>query len=178
MTIPMHRRSIVTAIALGLTARGAAAQETLLLRQPSVSERHIAFAYANNIWIVDRSGGAARRLTSFQGNSAQPKLSPDGKVVAFTGTYAGNADVYTVSVDGGEPVRLTWHPGPDGVTGWTPDGKRVVFASTRQTSAPSASLRFWSVSTEGGPGEPMPMPRAFQGHINAAGTHIAYRMAS
>ena len=174
----MLRRSIVTAIALGLTARGVAAQETLLLRQPSVSERHIAFAYANNIWIVDRSGGAARRLTSFQGNSAQPKLSPDGKIVAFTGTYAGNADVYTVPVEGGEPVRLTWHPGPDGVTGWTPDGKRVVFSSTRQTGAPSATLRFFSVSTEGGPEEAMPMPRAFQGHINAAGTHIAYRMAS
>ena len=174
----MLRRSLVTALALSATAFRATAQETLLLRQPSISERHIAFAYANNIWIVDRAGGQARRLTSFQGTTAQPRLSPDGRTVAFTGTYAGNADVYTVPVEGGEPTRLTWHPGPDGTTGWTPDGKRVVFTSTRQSSAPSAIPRFWTVSTEGGPEQPMPMPRAFQGHINAAGSQIAYRMAS
>jgi tricorn protease len=174
----MLRRFLVTAAALGLPALSASAQETLLLRQPSVSERHIAFAYASNIWIVERSGGQARRLTSFQGISSQPKLSPDGRTVAFTGSYAGNADVYTVPVDGGEPTRLTWHPGADGVTGWTPDGKRVVFTSARQTHAPSPAPRFWTVSTEGGPETPMPMPRAFQGHINASGSHVAYRMAS
>ena len=178
MPQPMLRRLLATALAVALPALSAAAQETLLLRQPSVSQRHIAFAYANNIWIVDRSGGQARRLTSFQGASSHPKLSPDGRTVAFTGTYAGNADVYTVPVDGGEPVRLTWHPGADGVTGWTPDGTRVVFASTRQSHAPSPAPRFWTVGLEGGPETPMPMPRAFQGHINASGSHVAYRMAS
>ena len=174
----MLRRLLATALAVALPALSAAAQETLLLRQPSVSQRHIAFAYANNIWIVERSGGQARRLTSFQGASSQPKLSPDGRTVAFTGTYSGNADVYTVPVDGGEPARLTWHPGADGVTGWTPDGARVVFASTRQSHAPSPAPRFWTVGLQGGPETPMPMPRAFQGHINASGSHVAYRMAS
>ena len=174
----MLRRSILAVIAFVALSGPAAAQETLLLRQPTVSERHIAFAYASNIWIVDRAGGQARRLTSFQGQASQPRLSPDGRTVAFTGTYAGNADVYTVPVEGGEPRRLTWHPGADAVTGWTPDGKRVVFASGRQSSAPSATLRFWTIAIEGGAEEAMPMPRAFQGHINAANTHIAYRMAS
>ena len=178
MPRPMLRRFVFTAAALSCPALSVAAQETLLLRQPTVSERHIAFAYASNIWIVDRSGGQARRLTSFQGTSAQPKLSPDGRTVAFTGTYAGNADVYTVPVDGGEPTRLTWHPGADGVTGWTPDGKRVVFTSARQTHAPSPAPRFWTVGTEGGPETVMAMPRAFQGHINGSGSHVAYRMAS
>jgi tricorn protease len=174
----MLRRSLTLFAASCLATHSAGAQETLLLRQPSISERHIAFAYANNIWIVERSGGQARRLTSFQGNSAQPKLSPDGRTVAFTGTYAGNSDVYTVPADGGEPTRLTWHPGPDAVTGWTPDGKRVVFSSGRETHAPTAVPRFWTVSVDGGAETPMPMPRAFQGHINDAGTLVAYRMAS
>ncbi len=165
-------------LTLAATASAQVAQETLLLRQPSVSEQHIAFAYASNIWIVDRAGGQARRLSSFQGNSASPKLSPDGRTVAFTGTYGGNADVYTVPVEGGEPKRLTWHPGADVVTGWTPDGRRVVFASGRETAAPTAVPRFWQVSVDGGAEEAMPMPRAFQGHINAAGSHVAYRMAS
>ncbi|MGQ0647184.1 MAG: hypothetical protein ACT4P7_06405 [Gemmatimonadaceae bacterium] len=121
------RSRLVCATTLLAWALPATAQGTLLLRQPTGSERHIAFAYANNIWVVDRAGGQARRLTSFQGGSAQPRLSPDGRTVAFTGTYAGNADVYIVPVDGGEPKRLTWHPGNDGAAGWTPDGKRVVF---------------------------------------------------
>src|SRR4051812_47131827 len=112
--------------------------QTRMLRSPSVSDRNIAFAYAGNIWIVDRAGGNARRLTSSPGESSNPELSPDGKLVAFSAQYAGNVDVYVLPVEGGEPRRLTWHPGADMVQGWTPDGKQVVFASTRASSAPSA----------------------------------------
>ena len=47
---------------------------TRLLRTPTVSATHIAFAYANNIWIVERAGGDARRLTSFQGQTSNPQV--------------------------------------------------------------------------------------------------------
>ena len=104
-----------------------------LLRTPSISATHVAFAYANNIWIVERKGGDARRLSSFQGQSTNPKISPDGTMVAFSADYAGNTDVYVVPVSGGEPQRLTWHPGADTVQGWTPDGTKIMFASGRQT---------------------------------------------
>ena len=77
-----------------------------MLRAPSVSAQHIAFAYAQNVWVVDRKGGAARRLTSFQGATENPKISPDGKLVAFSAEYGGNTDVYVVPIEGGEP-RLT-----------------------------------------------------------------------
>src|SRR5215813_34403 len=83
--------------------------QTRLLRSPSVSSTQIAFAYANNIWIVPRAGGSARRLTSFQGQTLNPHFSPDGKWIAFSGEYAGNNDVYVVPAEGGEPKRLTWH---------------------------------------------------------------------
>src|SRR5690606_35614707 len=123
---------------------------TRLLRTPSVSSTHIAFAYANNIWIVERAGGTARRLTSFQGQTTNPRLSPDGRHVAFSAQYTGNTDVYVVPVDGGQPTRLTWHPGADIVQGWTPDGRNVLFASARATWAPTAAPRFWTVPVEGG----------------------------
>ena len=84
---------------------------TRLLRSPTVSATQIAFAYANNIWMVERAGGMARRLTSFQGQTTNPHFSPDGKWIAFSGEYAGNIDVYVVPAEGGEPKRLTWHPG-------------------------------------------------------------------
>ncbi len=120
-------------------ANGATGAFTRLLRMPTVSATQIAFAYANNLWIVERAGGTARRLTSFSGQTTNPHFSPDGKWVAFSAEYAGNVDVYVVASEGGEPKRLTWHPGADVVQGWTPDGKSVMFASARATSAPSAA---------------------------------------
>src|SRR5256885_6910339 len=123
---------------------------TRLLRSPTVSATAIAFAYANNIWTVERAGGIARRLTSFQGQTTNPHFSPDGKSIAFSGEYAGNVDVYVVAADGGEPQRLTWHPGADTVQGWTPDGRSIVFASSRATAAPTGAPRFWTVPAAGG----------------------------
>src|SRR5687767_4759554 len=63
--------------------------QTRLLRTPTVSSTQIGFAYANNIWVVPRSGGSARRLTSFQGQTANPHFSLDGRWIAFSGEYAG-----------------------------------------------------------------------------------------
>ena len=149
---------------------------TRLLRSPTVSATQIAFAYANNIWVVERAGGAARRLTSFQGQTLNPHFSPDGKTIAFSSEYAGNIDVYVVAAEGGEPRRLTWHPGSDLAQGWTPDGRSVLFSSSRATWAPSGAPRFWTVPAEGGVEQPMPLPRGYQGKLSPDGTRIAYRM--
>src|SRR5262249_54508729 len=155
-----------TLIAVAFAGRPAAnGTPTKLLRMPTVSATQIAFAYANNIWTVDRAGGMARRVTSFQGQTINPHLSPDGKWIAFSGDYAGNVDVYVVPAEGGEPKRLTWHPGPDAVQGWMPDGRSIVFASSRATAAPSGAPRFWTVPAAGGVEEPMPLPPADQGKI-------------
>jgi tricorn protease len=150
--------------------------QTKMLRTPTVSSTQIAFAYANNLWIVDRAGGMARRLTSFQGQTSNPHFSPDGKWVAFSAEYGGNLDVYVVPAEGGEPMRLTWQPSPDLAQGWTPDGKAVLFSSGRATWAPSAAPRFWMVPAQGGVAEPMALPRGYQGKISPDGKRIAYRM--
>lgn len=168
---------VFSVTASAAAASGAnAAGGTRMLRMPTVSATQIAFAYAGNIWTVDRAGGNARRITSFQGQASNPHFSPDGKSLAFSAEYAGNTDVYVVPSEGGEPKRLTWHPGADLVQGWTADGKSVMFASARATSAPSAAPRFWTVPAAGGVEEPMPLPRAYQGKISPDGTRIAYRM--
>ncbi|HEV2447520.1 MAG TPA: protease, partial [Candidatus Sulfopaludibacter sp.] len=118
---------------LALFSVAAASGGTRLLRTPTVSANQIAFAYAENIWVVERSGGVARRITSFAGQTGNPHFSPDGKWLAFSAEYAGNSDVYVVPAEGGEPKRLTWHPGADLVQGWSPDGKSILFTSARAT---------------------------------------------
>src|SRR5438309_9633239 len=89
------------------------AQGTRLLRHPTVSRDSVAFEYAGDLWVVSRSGGQARRLTSTQGVEIDPYFSPDGSQIAFTATVAGNTDVYLVPTAGGDPKRLTYHPGLD-----------------------------------------------------------------
>jgi len=169
--------ALLTVVALPMSVRVAAVGEpTRMLRSPTISATHVAFVYANNIWVVERAGGNARRLTSFQGQTINPKFSPDGMTIAFSGDYGGNVDVYTVPVEGGEPTRLTWHPGADQVQGWTANGASVLFASPRATSAPNATPRFWTVPATGGVEEPLLLPRAYQGKISADGKRIAYRM--
>jgi tricorn protease len=168
----------LVAIAASIALTAPLSAQTRLLRTPTVSESRIAFAYANNIWVVPRAGGNATRLTSFQGQTQNPKFSPDGNTIAFSAEYGGNTDIYVVAASGGEPKRLTWHPSADVVQGWTPDGKSIVFSSTRATDAPSPAPRFFTVPAEGGVEQPMPMPRAFQGKISPDGKRLAYRMAS
>jgi len=158
------------------TTASASAQGTRLLRQPTLSATQVAFAYANDVWVAPRTGGDARRLTSFQGDETDPQFSPDGRLVAFTAEYGGNTDVWVLPVEGGEPKRLTWHPGADVARGWTSDGKRVVFSSSR-TNAPSGQ-KFWTVGLDADFEQALPMPRAHQGKMSADGRRFAYRMVS
>ena len=113
------------------------AQGTRLLRQPTVSAKSIVFVYADDLWLVDREGGNARRLTTNVGSESEPHFSPDGQTIAFSAEYGGNTDAYIMNLSGGEPRRLTWHPGEDAVQGWTPDGKSVLFRSCLLYTSPS-----------------------------------------
>ncbi|MBI4161760.1 MAG: PD40 domain-containing protein, partial [Acidobacteria bacterium] len=117
----------------------------------------------------------ARRLTTFPGAETEPHFSPDGTLVAFSGEYDGNVDVYVVPVGGGEPRRLTWHPIADTVRGWTNDGKGILFASGR-VNVPRPWPRLWTVSLEGGMPEPLPIPRAANGKFSPDGRRVVYQM--
>lgn len=149
------------------------AQGTRLLRDPDISASKIVFVHANDLWTVDRDGGAAMRLTSGEGSETDPVFSPDGKFIAFTGQYGGNSDVYVVRASGSEPQRLTWHPGADVVQGWTKDGK-VMFRSGR-SGQPTKLWQFYTVGTDGGLPKPMAAPQAYHGELSANGEWLAYQ---
>src|SRR6266702_115489 len=118
-------------LSVSLTTR---AETPLLLQQPTISKSEVAFVYGGYLWSAPRDGGEARQLTT-GGHETHPAFSPDGKWIAFTGEYDGNADVYVMAAEGGAPKRLTWHPDADVVVGWTPDGKKILFNSGREAYA-------------------------------------------
>src|SRR5215210_7765195 len=93
-------------------------KETLLLKQPTVSDRPVGFIYAGDVWIAELDGQYPRRLTAQKGGKLHPMFSPDGKWIAFSGNYDGNLSVYVVPTEGGSPRRLTYHPSDDLVRGW------------------------------------------------------------
>jgi len=149
--------------------------QTRLLRNPDISEQHIVFEYAGDIWICNTDGTNPRRLTTFQGRETGPFFSPDGGQICFTAEYDGNRDIYVTTTAGGNPQRLTWHPGTDQAKGWTPAGK-VMFASGR-TNVPNPSPeQFWTVDPAGGFPERLIFPRVANGQFNADASHFAYQM--
>lgn len=66
---------------------------------------------------------------------AEPRLSPDGRRLAFLATAGGTARIVVVDADGGPEVVITTAPAPvpsqaygGGAFDWLPDGSGVVYA--------------------------------------------------
>ena len=86
----MKKLLAIVSIAAALSI-GAAAQTTapLMFEAPTVSSTHVAFSYAGDIWVVERQGRDARRLTTNPARENYPVFSPDGKEIAFTRLQSG-----------------------------------------------------------------------------------------
>ena len=54
-----------------------------LFSRLTVNQTHIAFSYAGDIWIIERAGGDARRITNHPGEENFPMFSPDGSQLTF-----------------------------------------------------------------------------------------------
>ncbi len=148
-------------------------QDTRMLAEPAVSARHIAFAYAGDLWLANLDGSNVKRLTSDVGEESSPVFSPDGKLIAFNGQYEGNTDVYVMPVDGGVPKRLTYHPGTDLVQAFSPDGKSVLFTSARAVFT-GRYRQLFTVPVDGGVETPLEIPNADRAAYSPDGKRIAY----
>ncbi|HXN72877.1 MAG TPA: PDZ domain-containing protein [Candidatus Acidoferrales bacterium] len=167
-------RSLVAVILAAVCPLIVAAQASHpLLQRPTFNGNLIVFSYAGDLWTVDRSGGHASRLTTGTGIETDPVFSPDGTMIAFTGEYDGNTDVFVVPASGGVPKRLTYHPTADAAVGWTPDGKYVIFRSNRESGSPRYTKLF-KISIDGGLPTALPLPMAFSGKFSPDGKYFAY----
>jgi dipeptidyl aminopeptidase/acylaminoacyl peptidase len=82
-----------------------------------------------NIWRVDVDGRNARALTFIDKRDSSPAFSPDGSVLAFLSTRAGDPQVYFLPTGGGEAEKRTDVPGGVGAFHFTPDGRRLVLTA-------------------------------------------------
>ncbi|RZK43728.1 MAG: peptidase S41 [Pedobacter sp.] len=125
----------------------AASGQTHFAAYPALSPdaQQIVFSYDGDIWKVPAKGGLASRLTAMPGEEINPKVSPDGKWLAFTSNQYGNNDVYLMPMNGGEVKQLTFNDGTDEVDNWSWDSKTIYFTSSRYNSFSS-----YKVGIEGG----------------------------
>ncbi|MFV0592669.1 MAG: PDZ domain-containing protein [Draconibacterium sp.] len=164
-------KKLFTILFLLATITSAFAQGTRLLRQPTISNTHIAYIYGSDLWVSDLAGEQTLRLTSTGAVESNPHFSPDGKTIAFSSNRSGTTAVYTVSTEGGTPARLTWYPGSATVRSWTPDGEKVLYTSSRET-APVGYGRLWTVSKNGGPSSLLTKQFGNDGSFSADGKKI------
>jgi len=85
---------------------------------------------------------------------SDPRVSPDGKVVAFSVSVTDleknkrRSDLYLAVVDGSWVRRLTTHDAGDTQPRWSRDAKSIYFVSTR-----SGSSQVWRIAVDGGEAE-------------------------
>ena len=99
---------------------------------PSISPdaKTAVFCYEGDVWKADLATKMATRLTAMTGTETRPRISPDGKWVAFSGSQYGNADVYVMPLEGGNIRQLTFHDAGDLVESWSWDSQSIYLTSS------------------------------------------------
>lgn len=111
--------------------------ETYFAEYPTLTPdaQTVIFSYEGDLWKVAVNGQSpAVRLTAMQGQEINPRVSPDGKWLAFSANQYGNNDVFVMPLAGGEVKQLTFNEASDEVDSWSWDSKSIYFTSGRYNS--------------------------------------------
>jgi TolB protein len=97
-----------------------------------------------DIYSVEASGGAARRLTATPGTDTSASFSPDGSRIVFESDRSGTPQLYVMGADGSGARRISFGTGRYGSPVWSPDGDLIAF-----TRAGPDGLRIGVMSATG-----------------------------
>ena len=120
-----------------------------LATQPDVSPdgKFFAFVWDGDIWTASTDGGKIRRITTHQAQETSPKISPNGKNIAFASQRTGSWQVYTVSIYGGNLKQITNHSEGYFLMDWYPEGNHLLVRSKRDQRGPRVD-RFFKISSK------------------------------
>ncbi len=127
-------KKIVFTLLSAFTISQISAQEKVYFTStPSLSPdaKIVYFSYDGDIWSADVNGGNAARITALEGEEINPRVSPDGKWLAFSSNQYGNYDVYVMPINGGQIKQLTFHQAKDEIESWSWDSKSIYFTSNQ-----------------------------------------------
>jgi putative Ig domain-containing protein/WD40 repeat protein len=91
--------------------------------------------------------------------ATETSISPDGKLVAFSGATPDGFRIFTVPITGGTPTRITFDPAGPGhhYAKWSPDGSTIVFWKDQ------AGRGIYTVAATGGISSPFYVPSGAAG---------------
>jgi serine/threonine protein kinase len=132
---------------------------------PAVARVSARLAYAQQnswgndigVWRLDLSGadkakGTPVKVISSNRGQEEPRISPDGKRIAFYSGRSGNPEIWVADSDGSNLIQLTSFRGPvTGTPRWSPDSRRIVFDSRA-----SGHVELYLVDADGGPSRRVP----------------------
>ena len=98
-------------------------------RYPNVHGDKVVFVSEGNIWVASVSGGPAARISASYSVEALPKISPDGKLVAFLAQSVDGYEVFVLPIAGGQATRVSYGSAAVKLEGWTREGKILVVTS-------------------------------------------------
>ncbi len=170
----MKNSFLLLCLSFFLLQSGSAQVSARLFQTPDVSATQIVFVYGGDLWIVNKEGGTASRLSSPAGNESFPRFSPDGTKIAFSGNYDGNTDIYVMPSLGGIPSRITYHGMPDRINDWYPSGDKLLYTSSRESGKQRFS-QFYKVDANGaGMSEKLPLAYGEYGSLSPDAKQIAF----
>ncbi|HVS12370.1 MAG TPA: S41 family peptidase [Thermoanaerobaculia bacterium] len=140
-------------------------------RFPALRGDTVVFTAEGDLWTVAVTGGVARRLTTHAGEETHAAISPDGATVAFSASYDGPTEVYTMPLAGGVPVRRTWEAEVSEVSGFTPDG-RLVYVTQHFATLPDPNLVLLDLAD--GSREIVPLAQASDADWTADGSTLVF----
>ena len=115
--------------------------------------KSIVFELLGDLYRVPIGGGEAARITDGNPYDAQPRVSPDGKWIAFISDRNGSDNLWITKSDGTEPRKLSSETQSAVISpAWTPDSQYVI-ASVRGTGT---QLRMFHIN--GGSGIALASP--------------------
>ena len=115
--------------------------------------KHIVFDMLGDIYIVDIEGGKAKPLTQDFAWNIHPKVSPDGKTIAFSSDRGGISNIWTMDLEGNilkqistEKSNLMHSPK------WSPDGDYIVATKGIMSRRSIPAGEVWMYHHGGGAG--------------------------
>jgi serine/threonine protein kinase/Tol biopolymer transport system component len=116
----------------------------------SPASRRMAFVHEQkdtNVWALTRGDRVFRPLIDSTRSDEDPRISMDGRRIAFTSNRTGAYEIWVCERDGSNPHAVTSRRIFAGSTAWSPDDRTLAYDAALE----GRPTEIWLVNADGGP---------------------------